>query len=163
MASRLPGRDWEKRRDAPNKRSFKRLVTSGKATGVLAFFDDDIVGWCSAGPRTDFRSLETKRSLKTDWDDATWSVTCFFIKSDQRRRGVGAKLLAGAVDLARDRGARSIEGYPVVPTSGFGGKMPSAFVWTGLPSMFERCRFNEVADPPGKRPIYVRRLRPRRR
>ncbi len=162
MAWRRPSREWEEHKGASNKRAFRRLVTSGEATGVLAFAGDEPVGWCSVGPRAVYRSLETKRSLKVDWDEHTWSITCFFIRKEHRGQGVGTRLLAGAVDLARAHGAKRVQGYPVVPTKGFGGKLPGAFAWTGLPSMFERCRFEPLADAPGKRPIFERRLRPKR-
>lgn len=158
MAWRRPGREWEKHRGASNQRAFQRLVTSGTAKGVLAFAGGEPVGWCSIGPRVDFKSLATKRSLLTDWDQDTWSVTCFFVPRDQRGRGVAGKLLGEAVNLARRCGARRIEGYPVVPTKGFGTKIPGAFAWTGLPQIFERKRFRSLAEVPGKRPIYVRRL-----
>jgi GNAT superfamily N-acetyltransferase len=163
MAWRLPNKEWEERKGARNKSAMKKLVTGGAATGCLAFHGREPVGWCSVGPRADYRGLETKRSLATDWDEGTWSVTCFYIPKEWRGRGVGRKLLAGAIVLARSRGARALEGYPVVPTRGFDGKMPAAFVWTGLPQMFERAGFRELEQTPGKRPIYVRRFRPPRR
>ena len=157
MAWRRPGREWEKHKGAANKRAFKKLVTSGEAHGVLAFAGDEPVGWCSVDRRADFRSLETKRSLETDWDEDTWSVTCFFVTRGWRGKGVGGKLLAKAVEVARQNGARRLEGYPVNP---YTSRMPSAFAWTGLPQLFERQNFRPLPDPPGKRPIYVRRLRP---
>jgi len=156
MAWRRPGREWEKHKGAGNKRAFKRLVTGGKAHGVLAFAGEEPVGWCSIDPRADYKALETKRSLKTDWDADTWSITCFFIRREWRGQGVGGKLLRAAVELAREQGARRIEGYPVKP---YQDRMPGAFAWTGLPQMFERQRFRSLPDPPGKRPIYVRNLR----
>jgi GNAT superfamily N-acetyltransferase len=155
MAWRRPGREWEQHKGASNKRAFTRLVTGGEASGLLAFAGREPVGWCSLDPRADFKSLVTKRSLKTEWDEDTWSVTCFFIRREWRGKGVGGKLLKAAVDLARKKGARRLEGYPVVP---YTAAMPGAFAWTGLPQMFERQRFRPLPDPPGKRPIYVRRF-----
>lgn len=160
MAWRLTPAEWEARKGDGNRRAFARLVATRRATGCLAFAGDDPVGWCSVGPRADFRALETKRSLRTDWDARTWSVTCFFIRRDWRARGVSSRLLEAAVRLARERGATRVEGYPVVPSPGFGGnKMPAAFAWTGLPQTFERAGFRRLEDAPGTRPIYVRRLR----
>ena len=160
MAWRLPNKEWEARRGEKNRRAFQRLVTSGKAKGVLAFSGGEPVGWCSVGPRAEFQALDTKRSLATEWDENTWSVTCFFLRRDWRDKGVGSRMLEAAVKLARENGARRVEGYPVVPTKGFGGKMPGAFAWTGLPKMFARKGFRKLAKTPGKRPIYVRGLRP---
>jgi len=159
MAWRRPGREWEAHRGASNRNELRGLVESGRATGTLAFSGTAAVGWCSVGPRAVFRSLETKRSLRTDADASTWSVTCFYLRREWRGKGVATRLLRAAVDLARERGARRIEGYPVVPSSGFGGRLPATFAWTGLPRMFERCGFRAHPHPPGKRPIYVRALR----
>ena len=162
MAWRLPNREWEEKKGASNKRAFKRLVTTGRAQGSLAFAGREAVGWCSVGPRADFKGLERKRSLVTDWDERTWSVTCFFIHKSWRGRGVAAKLLEEAVRVAREHGATRVEGYPQAVTKGFGGKLTATFAWTGVPRIFEQRRFTKLAKTPGKRPIYVRRLRPAR-
>lgn len=156
MCWRRPLGEWERHKGQGNRDAFRRLVRSGRATGVLAFDGEEAVGWCSVAPRADFEALERKRSLATDWDERTWSVTCFFVDREWRGRGLGTKLLAGAVDVARAGGARRLEGYPAKP-----GKdgLPPAFAWTGVPRLFERARFRPLPDPPGKRPIYVRNLR----
>ena len=162
MAWRLTRKSWETGRGAKNRRAWKRLVESGAATGVLAVADGRAVGWCSAGPRADFVALETERSLATDWDERTWSVTCFFVDKAWRRKGLGACMLRAAAALAKEHGARRIEGYPAaLPQDG--GDLPAAFAWTGLPQVFERAGFAPLAETPGKRPIYVRRLSPRRK
>jgi GNAT superfamily N-acetyltransferase len=157
MAWRLTRKPWEEGRGAKNRRAFKRLVESGRASGVLAVSGGRAVAWCSAGPRADFAALETKRSLATDWDARTWSVTCFFVDKAWRRRGLGERMLRAAAALARKRGATRIEGYPAaLPKDG--GDLPAAFAWTGLPQVFERAAFTPLAKTPGKRPIYVQRL-----
>ena len=158
MAWRRPGREWERHRGTSNKRAFKRLVVAGEAHGVIARVGDEVVGWCSLGPRADFRSLETKRSLRTDWDETTWSVTCFFIARGWRGRGIARKLLAEAVVHARRCGARRLEGYPA-PLPASGEPLSATFAWTGVPRLFESQGFRALEDVPGKRPIYVRRLR----
>jgi len=160
MAWRLPHKIWEERRGDLNKRALRKLVQSGKASGVLAFAGGRAVGWCSVGPRADFVGLEAKRSLATDWDERTWSVTCFYTEKEWRGQGLGRALLAAAVELAKRHGATRIEGYPASPPKD-GGDLPPAFAWTGLPSVFERCGFRPLADTPGKRPIYVKRLKQR--
>lgn len=167
MAWRLGKADWEQRRGARNRAAFRRLVRAGRATGVLALEGERAIGWCSVAPRSDFAGLEAKRSLATDWDAGTWSVTCFFLAKDGRGRGLGTRLLRAAVTLARAGGATRLEGYPAVPPRD-GSALPAAFAWTGLPGMFEACGFRALDETPGKRPIYVRRFRrrsaaPRRR
>lgn len=166
MAWRLRKAEWERGRGAGNRAAFRKLVRAGSAPGVLAFEGERAVGWCSVAPRADFAALESKRSLATDWDAGTWSVTCFFLAKEGRGRGIGTRLLRTAVALARAGGATCLEGYPALPPRD-GSALPAAFAWTGLPGMFEACGFRALADVPGKRPIYVRRFRrsapPRRR
>jgi len=161
MAWRLSSKAWEDGRGASNRRAMKRLVERGQATGVLALDGDEPVAWCSVGPRADFVRLETKRSLATDWDERTWSVTCFFVAKPLRGKGVGKKLLDAAVKLARQHGATRVEGYPARPPRA-GGTLPSAFAWTGLPQVFERAGFRRLAKTPGKALVYVRAVRPER-
>ena len=55
------------------------------------------------------------------------------------------------VDFARRRGAERIEGYPVEPRK---DRMPDVFAFTGLPALFERAGFAEVARRSETRPIY---------
>jgi GNAT superfamily N-acetyltransferase len=157
MVWRLERKTWEAGRGAGNRRRLKRLVESAAPAGVLALADGRAVGWCSVGPRADFAGLAQKRSLATDWDERTWSVTCFFVDRAWRRRGLGQRMLAAAVELARAHGATRVEGYPVALPRG-GGEMPAVFAWTGLPQVFERCGFEPLAKTPGKHPIYERRL-----
>lgn len=161
MAWRLSRKRWEAGRGPSNRRALKRLVETGAPPGVLALAGGRAVGWCSAGPRADFVALETKRSLATDGDEHTWSVTCFFVAKDWRRHGLGRRLLDGAVRLARAHGASRLEGYPAAPPRA-GGDLPAAFAWTGLPSVFEQCGFTRRGDAPGKRPFYVRSFRRRK-
>jgi GNAT superfamily N-acetyltransferase len=158
MAWRLRRSEWEAGRGEPNRRALQRLVTRGQALGALAVAGDRAVGWCSVGPRADFAALAQKRSLATDWDARTWSVTCFFVYKEWRKRGLGKRLLETAVGLARSHGATRVEGYPAaLPKDG--SVLPAAFAWTGLPQVFERAGFERLAETPGKRPIYVRTLR----
>lgn len=161
MAWRLARAEWEAGRGVPNRARLARLVRASARRappGVLAFVGARAVGWCSVAPRAEFAALAKKPSLATDWDERTWSVTCFFVAREERRRGLGKRLLTEAVRLARRHGATRVEGYPAAPPKD-GGELPAAFAWTGLPSVFEACGFETLADAPGKRPIFVKRLR----
>ena len=55
---------WKKMKGADAKEAFKNLVQKGMAHGVLAFAEDDPVGWCSFGPRHDFPVLENSQTYK---------------------------------------------------------------------------------------------------
>ena len=153
------GKLWEQSKGTKNKRAFKRLVTSGRVHGCLAFAGAKPVGWCCVGPRADFPRLERTRALKTNWDEHTWSVVCFYIPAGWRHHGVATSLLKEAVKLARDRGAKTLEAYPVRPKPGSTDEIPAAFAWTGVPSLFEKQRFRNVTPPGNTRDIYCRTFR----
>jgi len=55
------GQQWNQLQGAHNKRTMRSLVQKGKALGVLAFADDEPVGWCSFGPRLSFPRLSRVR------------------------------------------------------------------------------------------------------
>jgi GNAT superfamily N-acetyltransferase len=142
--------------------AFKKLVTSGLASGCLAFAGDEPVGWCSVGPRRDFPRLERIKALATDWKETTWSVTCFYIPSRWRRRGVAGALVKEATQLARDSGATELEAYPVRPYRS-DQPIPAAFAWTGVPRVFEKAGFRNVTPPGNSRDIYKKTFRRPRR
>jgi len=82
----------------------KAIVDSGEVPGLIAYLDNEPVGWCSVGPRNRFSALERSRILKRVDDRPVWSVVCFFIARPFRRQGVSAALLRAAVEYVRENG-----------------------------------------------------------
>lgn len=150
MAWRLSAREWEAGRGAKNKRALKRLVTAGKKPGVIGYLDREPIAWCAAARREAYPRLGRSRVLQRVDDEAVWSITCLFVAKAYRRQGVSVPLLRAVVEFARRQGARIVEGYPVVPTM---KKTPDPFIWTGVPSIFERAGFREVMRRSRTRPI----------
>ena len=82
------------------------------------------VGWCAVEPRTAYPRL--LRKCRVPWegrsedktDDSVWAVTCFVTRAGFRRRGISRALARAAVDFARERGARALEGYPMLTEPG---------------------------------------------
>src|SRR4029079_14436840 len=71
--------------------------------GLVAYLDDEPVGWCSLAPRSDYPYLRqtTWKGRTEDKDDASiWAVTCFVTRAGYRRQGVSRALVGGTVDLA---------------------------------------------------------------
>jgi GNAT superfamily N-acetyltransferase len=127
------------------------LVESGVVPGLLAYSQDQPIGWCAVEPRSEYPRLARSRVLKPVDDLPVWSVTCFFVHKDQRGRGVTVALLRAAIGYAREHGGRILEGYPVEPKA---DRMPAAFAFTGLASAFRQAGFHEVARNSETRPIF---------
>jgi len=150
MYWRLTRSQHDQQQGELNRRSIKALVDSGNIPGILAYVDDEPVGWCSIAPRQEFATLARSRILKPVDDQPVWSVVCFFVTRKYRRQGLTIQLLNAAVEYAASKGATIIEGYPVEPKE---GKAPDVFVFTGLSSAFQQAGFKEVLRRSETRPI----------
>lgn len=150
MFWRLPRKQFDAGKGAGNKRALKRLVSTGREPGLIAYLKREPVGWCALAPRQEYVVLERSRILKPVDDQPVWSVSCLFIKKGYRRRGVSTLLLRAALEFAAKQGARIVEGYPVEPSM---EKMPDPFLWHGIPSAFLRAGFREVERRSRTRPI----------
>ena len=152
--------EFEMRKGDRNRDSMRRIVKSGAVPGLVAYVDDEPVGWCSVAPRGEFPRLERSRILKPVDDRDVWSVVCFFIDRAHRGTGVSTALLRAAVDFVRDRGGTIVEGYPVEPKK---DRMPEVFAFHGFASTFRKAGFREVARRSETRPIMRRHVRPKRK
>jgi GNAT superfamily N-acetyltransferase len=150
MAWRMRTSDWKLGKGAKNKRAFKKLVVTGGTPGVIGYDGKRPVAWCAVAPREQYSALARSRVLKPVDDEPVWSISCLFVHKEYRRRGISADLLRAAVEFSGKRGAKLVEGYPIVPTM---QRTPDAFVWTGLPSSFVRAGFREVLRRSKNRPI----------
>jgi len=153
MAWRLKRKEWEERKGARNKRAFKKIVTGGGVPGVIGYLGRVPVAWCAIAPREEYPVLARSRVLKPVDDRAVWSISCLFVLKDHRRQGLSVRMLRAAAEFAGKRGAKIVEGYPVVPTM---ERTPDPFIWTGVPSAFERAGYEEVARRSKTRPIMRR-------
>jgi GNAT superfamily N-acetyltransferase len=153
----MGGKTWDAAKGAPNKRAFRKLVESDAASGVLAFCNDEPVGWCAIGPRADFPRVERSKALARDWSDGTWSLNCLFVPARWRGRGVATALVAAAVEYAQSECAREIEAYPQALKPG--EHQPGAFVWTGVPSLFTVHGFKPLQRHERGRGLYLLDLR----
>ncbi|HRX84775.1 MAG TPA: GNAT family N-acetyltransferase [Phycisphaerae bacterium] len=153
---RRPAAEFEKNKGAGNKRAMKRIVSSGETVGLIGYRGGVPVAWIALAPRSVFVRLNRARVLKPVDDTPVWSIVCLFVARDQRRSGLGVRMLREAVKYARRQRARVVEGYPVEPRQ---NKMPDAFAWTGLAEQFRRAGFEEVARRSATRPIMRCSLR----
>jgi len=144
------GSEFERQKGERNKRALKRIIDSGKTPGLLAYDKNRPVGWCAIEPREAYPRLERSRSLKRFDDNPVWSLVCFFVAKDYRKKGVSVELLKGVIAYAKQKGAKIIEGYPAVTNN---KKLPDPWVWTGLLSTFLKAGFKDVLRRSKSRPI----------
>ncbi|MFH1175940.1 MAG: GNAT family N-acetyltransferase [Acidobacteriota bacterium] len=150
MAWRLPRSEFARQKGEGNRQSLAALVSSGEEPGILAYAAGRPVGWCCVAPRERFPVLERSRVLKRIDGEPVWSVVCFFVAREYRRRKLAVELLRAAIAHVRSRGGRIVEGYPVEPKK---GRLPDAFAWTGPRSAFNQAGFTEAARGSAARPI----------
>ena len=147
---RLSRGEFERQKGEGNRHAMQTIVSSGEIPGILAYIDDKPIGWCSIAPRSAFPVLARSPVLKPVDDQPVWSVVCFFIARPYREQGVSLALLVAALDYARRRGARIVEGYPIEPKK---DSAPDIYAFTGLVTTFRRVGFVEVARRSERRPI----------
>ena len=131
------------------ERMLRDEVAAGPPPILLAYVDGDPAGMVRVGPRrTQVRIARTRAYAQTGrpaWDDASvWAVSCFVIRREFRGQGLSVRLLAAAVDYARDAGARVVEAYPIDTTA---TKMAPNDLYHGVLSTFVDAGFREVARP----------------
>lgn len=142
----------------PEHRGWLRdVVDDGVSPGLVGYLDGQPAGWISLGPRADFPRLEGSRITRSVDETPVWSVVCSFVGKDFRGQGVQRRLVAAAVDFARNHGVRTLEAYPVdKPARGDNGAM-----WWGSRSLYERAGFREVERRSATRVVMRRTMRPR--
>ena len=78
-------------------------------------------------------------------------MTCVFTRAGYRRRGISRALVRAAVEFARRRGARALEGYPMLVEPG------QDITWgemhVGSRTIFADAGFEEVSHPTLRRVV----------
>jgi GNAT superfamily N-acetyltransferase len=151
MYYRLSKADFDKGKAGNvNKNRMKKVVWSGKPTGLLAMYQGEAVAWLALAPREDFVKLKKSRVHKPIDDKPVWSIPCFFVDRKFRRKGLSVALLEGAVAYAKRKKIKILEAYPVIPTQ---KKWPDSFLWVGLLKSFDRAGFKVVDRTSRSRPM----------
>ncbi len=127
---------------ARNEASLRELVESGAQPGLLAYRDDQAVGWCGLGPRDSFERLRRSRHFTRLDDRRVWSVVCFFVHRRHRGHGVARALLDAAVRHVAGQGAEALEGYAV--DAGADRLAPTS-TYPGTVALFRSAGFTQAA------------------
>jgi GNAT superfamily N-acetyltransferase len=122
---------WQENREAQLHR-----IEEGKTTGMLAYAEGEVVGWCNATARADLPDLATGD------DEGIVSIVCFVIAPPYRGHGVATRLLEGVITTFADRGFDRLEAYPVREAK------DAARAFHGTLDLFQRFGFDVVSDDP---------------
>jgi GNAT superfamily N-acetyltransferase len=124
------------------------------SSGLVAYLGDEPVGWCAVEPRPAYPRM--LRNMRVPWegrtedkdDEGVWAVTCFVTRAGYRKRGITHALAHAAVDFARERGARALEGYPITTRNVILSELHA-----GTIGAFEAAGFTEVSRPTIRRAV----------
>jgi GNAT superfamily N-acetyltransferase len=130
---------------------------SDTTSGLVAYLEGEPVGWCAVEARSAYPRLRSK--CRVPWegrsedkaDASVWAVTCFVTRAGFRRRGISRALARAAVDFARERGARALEGYPMLTEPG--KEITWGELHVGSRSIFAAAGFAEVSRPTLRRVV----------
>ena len=127
-----------------------------RTSGLVGYLEGEPVGWCAVEPRTAYPRL---LDSPVPWagrdedpgDDGVWAATCFVTRAGFRRRGVSYALARAAVDYARARGARALEGYAMITKPG--QEVAWGELYVGSRSIFAAAGLAEVSRPTPRRVV----------
>ncbi|MFM2354688.1 MAG: hypothetical protein RLZZ528_424 [Pseudomonadota bacterium] len=130
-------------------------IAAGPPPGLLAFRDDQPIGWMQVGPRADVPEWNNPGRSSTPLPDApaadpaVWAISCFFVRARERGRGLSGPFLRAAIAHARANDARVIEASPMDRAK----QSKSIGLFVGSTSTFLKAGFTEVARAKPGRPL----------
>jgi len=150
MHWKLRGKAFDENKGDKARQIQKSIVDAKTAPGLLAYSEGYPVGWIAVEPRSAYPKLAHSRVLLPVDDQEVWSVTCFYIEKNHRKKGLAVELLKAAIYHVDQHGGKIVEGYPIDSEK----EQPAPFVFTGPASAFVRAGFKEVARHAPTRPIF---------
>lgn len=135
---------------------FRAQTACANTSGLVAYLDDEPVGWVAVEPRTAYPKL---RGTRVPWsgrsedkdDPGVWAVTCFVVRKGYRGRGLTYPLARATIDYARSRGARALEAYAMLTEPG--KEITWGELHVGARQVFEEAGFTEVSHPTPRRVV----------
>lgn len=136
--------DWnpaDPQASSQNRANREATIRDGKAHGLLAYEDDEAIGWVNAGPRELYGNLRAYAEAVEPGDDPIGAIMCFVIHPDWRGRGVASALLEEVDSYFSGLGLVIAEAYPRKTAPG-NPKFPwTAAYYKGPPTMYEKAGY----------------------
>lgn len=113
MWFRLTNNEFNTVGGSKKKQMLKDIVDSEETPGLLGYLYDEPIAWLSLGSRENFKRLNRSHILKPIDDKKVWSIVCFFIHKNYRKKGYSKELIREALKYAEANKATIVESYPV--------------------------------------------------
>ncbi len=129
------GSTSQRRRDA-----MTALARRRRAPGLLAFADDEAVGWVAVAPRGELTRIDRSRATPRVDEVDVWVIPCVTVRKTARGRGVALAMIRAAVDYAMAHGASAVEAYPRAGAE----RTADDNAYVGTEPLFRRAGFKVV-------------------
>lgn len=131
---------FDARMAAENRAEKLRRIGNGESSGVMAYADGNVIGWCHAAPRRALPQLDRIEGFECDDRERTGSFVCFVIAPPYRGQGLASRLLEGALEMLRAKGLAYAEAFPPKATRSAAGG------YHGSVKMYEAAGFTQLRD-----------------
>jgi predicted GNAT family acetyltransferase len=154
-AFRLPPAARRENNHERNKDHMRRRVEEGPPPGIMAFDGGRAVGWMQVGPRLDVPQWNNAGRASApveageESDPSVWAISCFFVRSGARGRGLTHRLVSAGVEHARGAGARYLEACPMDQSK----SSRSTGLFVGSARVFEKAGFRRMTERKPGRPL----------
>ena len=155
LAHRFPPPIRKSMNGAVRKKHMAKVVKAGPPPGLLAYRNDQAVGWLAIAPRPETPEFNTggKSSAvereKDAADRSVWAATCFFVRKDARGEGVTTALVTAGAAWAKTNGGQRLEACPMAHDQ----KRSTAGLFVGPKRVFDRAGFETVIERKAGRPL----------
>jgi ribosomal protein S18 acetylase RimI-like enzyme len=139
-----------------NRATKEARVRCGEAHAALVLDSDGRAqGWCQYGRPDELARIKHRRVYEKDAPPVPdWRITCFYVDTKHRRRGVARAALEGALDQIAASGGGLVEAIPEVTA---GREAPGRFLFSATVELFEQYGFRRVRQV-GKHAWIVSRV-----
>jgi GNAT superfamily N-acetyltransferase len=125
--------------EEPNRAYKERMVREGVAHAALVFAGDEAIAWAEYGAPEELPNIHHRKQYQEGVVmPPDYRITCIYVDKRQRRAGLAAVALRGALDLIARAGGGLVEGYPQDTP---GKKVNPSFLYNGTRHMYEEAGF----------------------
>lgn len=130
----------EQKTKLDNRTTKHDLVRTGDAHAALVIDDDGLAqGWAQYGSPAELPGIRHRREYDKDAPPLPdWRLTCIFVDSKHRGRGIGRVAVQGALDQLAERGGGLVE---AISEATDGRQAQSRFLFSATVEMLEDFGF----------------------